>query len=121
MENGEIGALLRERDARAWRRAGGARGRSAHLLGLLALGAWLWAVGLAFLPASHEFPDGTAVDCGPPVFHESRGGREHAQCAAVTDGRMRDAVTVGLATLPLAVVRLRRTAGGRPERIGGRP
>ncbi|MET8701385.1 hypothetical protein ABZW10_21325 [Kitasatospora sp. NPDC004723] len=117
MENGEIGALLRERDARAWRRAEGAWGRGVHLLGLLALGAWLWAVGLAFVPASHEFPNGTSVDCGSPMFYEYYSGRDYTHCAAVTDGRMRDAVGVGLVTLPLSVVWLWRTVSIRLERL----
>ncbi|MFB7475738.1 hypothetical protein [Kitasatospora sp. NPDC056184] len=121
-ETGEIGALLREREERAWRRARRSRGWGVNALGLLALGAWLWAVGLAFLPASHEFPNGRTVHCGSPVFYDSIGRRgAYDHCADVADNRMRGAVGVGLATLPLSVGWLWRTVGTRVHRAEERP
>ncbi|WP_380284114.1 hypothetical protein [Kitasatospora purpeofusca] len=121
METGEIGALLRERDERAWRRAQRSWGWGVNALGLLALGAWLWAVGLAFLPLSHTYPNGHHLDCGSPVFFEATGyGDDAGRCGRLTDHRMRGAVGLGLVTLPLSVGWLWRTVGMRLQRVEGR-
>ncbi|MER7708406.1 hypothetical protein ABTX81_36640 [Kitasatospora sp. NPDC097605] len=121
METGETGALLEKRGVRAWRRAQRSRLRGVHALGLLALVAWLWAVGLAFLPVSHEYRNGETLHCGSPVFYETVGSQNDRSCDNLTDSRMRDAVGVGLATVPLSVVWLWRAVGIRLQRMDDRP
>ncbi|KJY38838.1 hypothetical protein [Streptomyces sp. NRRL S-495] len=116
----EIEEHLRARDERAWQRAERSRGWGVHALGLLALGAWLWAIGLAFVPASHEYRNGTAVHCGSPVFHDTLGSSQYnGECDDITGNRMRGAVGVGLVSLPLSVGWLWRTLLLRVERIDG--
>ncbi|MFF7455847.1 hypothetical protein [Kitasatospora sp. NPDC008115] len=122
METGEIGALLEEREARAWRRTRRSRVWGVHALGLAALGAWLWAVGLAFVPVTHEYPSGVREHCGSPMFYENVGADyRRVNCDDFTADRMRDAVVVGLATLPLSGVWLWRTVSMRLRRLEDRP
>ncbi|MFD9065672.1 hypothetical protein ACFVZ3_29615 [Kitasatospora purpeofusca] len=91
-----------------------------HALGLLALAAWLWAIGLAFVPASHEYRNGTTVHCGSPVFHDAfSGSRTTGDCDDVAGNRMRGAVGLGLVSLPLSVGWLWRTIVVRVERVQG--
>ncbi|MER5353096.1 hypothetical protein ABT093_22525 [Kitasatospora sp. NPDC002551] len=121
METGEIDAYLRARDERAWQRAYRAQGWGVHALGLLALAVWLWAVGLAFLPLSHTYPNGYSVHCGSPVFFDfTSSGEDIDTCAGFAKNRMRDAFGIGLVTLPLSVGWLWRSVGMRVQRVAGR-
>ncbi|MFB8167403.1 hypothetical protein ACFC60_05535 [Kitasatospora purpeofusca] len=116
----DVGEYLRERDERAWRRAERSRGWGVHALGLLALAAWLWAIGTAFVPASHEYRNGTTVHCGSPVFYDAfDDSRATGDCGGVAGNRMRGAVGLGLVSLPLSVGWLWRTIVVRVERVEG--
>ncbi|KJS56934.1 hypothetical protein VM98_04120 [Streptomyces rubellomurinus subsp. indigoferus] len=71
-------------------------------LAALAVGGWLWAVGLLFVPA-HASALGDEVDCGSPALYEKPDLHwQREACDQDVAGRTRDAVTVTVLTLPLA-------------------
>ncbi|MEV6976396.1 hypothetical protein [Kitasatospora sp. NPDC093806] len=114
----DIAEYLRAKDEREWQRARNSRYRVVQALGLLALGGWLWAVGLAFLPVSHEFRNGNSVDCGSPVFFDATANTYQGDtCSPVVGNRMRGAVGVGLATFPFSVAWLGWTVSIRLQRV----
>ncbi|MFC7987574.1 hypothetical protein [Streptomyces sp. NPDC057336] len=117
--------------------------RATGLTGSLAVIGLLWALGLAFIPASHEGLDGRrtidGLSCGSPAlfrqssFVETRQDEWQplpvtaADCAEKADGRIRSAVGVIVGTLPFTVLwlwgattlRIRRAAPSLNSRTNG--
>ncbi|MED7947596.1 hypothetical protein [Streptomyces sp. BE303] len=103
------------REERAWRHADRARRWSRYALGLPAAAGWLWALGLAFLPASVDHRTGS-MHCGSPVFFDAAARHyRDDDCVPLVDRRIHQAFGVALVTLP--VFGAWRAVGHRARRI----
>ncbi|MEU6239337.1 hypothetical protein [Kitasatospora sp. NPDC047058] len=118
MDNGmpvDVAEMLRARDALAYDRAYRVQRGWTYLAGFLAVAGWIWAIGLAFLPASVERA-GRTIDCGSPVLVDEPS--EHSsRCASVVDGRIRSAVGVSVVTIPLSAAWIWAASGLRFRRL----
>ncbi|WP_327675567.1 hypothetical protein [Kitasatospora sp. NBC_00458] len=96
-----VAELLQDHDERAWRNAHRFQRWGVNLLGVLTVVGWIWAIGLAFLPASAG--SSGSSDCGSPALVDDS-SRTYARdrCARVVDGRIRSAVGLTVLTVPLS-------------------
>ncbi|MFI6845644.1 hypothetical protein ACIBJD_13465 [Kitasatospora sp. NPDC050467] len=119
----EVAEYLRESDDRAWRRANRVQHWVVNTLGVLTVVGWIWAIGVAFLPATAGSSGRT--ECGSPALVDASSATySRDRCARVVDDRIRSAVGLTVVTLPLSAawiwgalnLRLQRLRDADPSR-----